>query len=159
MLSVAISADGRFWLSGSKDNTLKLWELATGRCLRTFEGHTNYINSVAITPDGKRVLSGSEDKTLILWYLDWDYEFPEPADWDEGARLYLEIFLILHCPYGEDGISRVGKPLWNEADFEKLLEDLSYRGYGWLRPEGVRRELEEMTANWQGPPQLTRESD
>jgi hypothetical protein len=35
-----------------------------------------------------------------------------------------------------------------------LLEILSYGGYGWLRPEGVRRELEKMAAAWTGPPPL-----
>ena len=35
-----------------------------------------------------------------------------------------------------------------------LLEELKVRGYGWLRPEGVRQKLEEMTANWTGPPLL-----
>ena len=39
--SVALSADGRWALSGSYDNTLRLWEVASGRCVRTFEGHTN----------------------------------------------------------------------------------------------------------------------
>jgi len=150
--SVAISPDGRFALSGSWDKTLCLWDLATVQCLRTLKGHTSYVNSVAISPDGSFALSGSWDKNLRLWGFDWEYEFPEPADWDEGARPYLEFFLTLHCPYGEDGISRVGKPSWNEADFKKLLDDLSYRGYGWLRPEGVRRELEKMTREWQGPP-------
>ena len=118
------------------------------------KGHTSYVNSVSISPDGSFALSGSWDKNLRLWGFDWEYEFPEPADWDEGARPYLEFFLTLHCPYGEDGISRVGKPSWNDDDFKKLLEDLSYRGYGWLHPKGVRRELEKMTREWQGPPPL-----
>ena len=99
-------------------------------------------------------MSGSHDETIRLYEFDWDYEFPGWSDWDEGARPYLEIFLTMHCPYGPDGLSRVGKPVWNNEDFEKLLKDLQYRGYGWLRPEGVRKKLEEMTANWQGPPPL-----
>ena len=37
---------------------------------------------------------------------------------------------------------------------QRLLRELGLRGYGWLRPEGVRRKLEEMTANWQEPPLL-----
>jgi len=121
---------------------------------KTITGHTNGVDSVAISADGRYGLSGSSFEPLRLWEFVWQYEFPEPADWDEGARPYLEIFLTLHCPYGDDGISRVGKPIWNEGDFNKLLEDLQLRGFGWLRPEGVRKKLEEMTANWQGPPSL-----
>ncbi len=67
MSSVCLSPDGRFALSGSEDKTLKLWEVATGRCLRTFKGHTHYVFSVCLSPDGRFALSGSEDKTLKLW--------------------------------------------------------------------------------------------
>jgi WD40 repeat protein/serine/threonine protein kinase len=142
--SVAFSPDGRYALSGSWDKTLRLWDAATGQEVRRFEGHTDDVNSVAFSPDGHYSLSGSSDQTLRLWELDWEWDFPAPADWDEGARPYLDIFLTLHTPYGPDGLSRVGKPQWTEEDFQKLLQELGYRGYGWLRPEGVRRELEKM---------------
>jgi WD40 repeat protein len=118
--------------------------------VRTFEGHTGSVNSVALSPDGRCALSGSDDNTLRLWELVWDYDFPEAVDWDEGARSYLEMFLTLRCPSGDDGISRVGTPTWKDEDFAQLLADLQYRGYGWLRPEGVRRELEKMTREWKG---------
>jgi len=142
--SVAFSPDGRYALSGSADGTVRLWDAATGREVRCFEGHTDDVNSVAFSPDGRYALSGSWDKTVRLWELDWELEFPDPADWDEGARPYLDIFLTLHTPYAPDSLSRVGKPQWTEEDFQKLLQELGYRGYGWLRPEGVRRELEKM---------------
>jgi hypothetical protein len=53
---------------------------------------------------------------------------------------------------GEDGFTCVAKPAWTVADFQNLLTDLQYRVFGWLRPKGVRRQLEKMTAEWQGPP-------
>ena len=152
--SVAISPDGRLALSGSNDATLRLWDLATGRCLRTFEGHTHYVRPVTFSSDGQMALSGSGDNTLRLWEFDWEYEFPDKADWDEGARPYLEIFLTLHCRCEDDGLTPVGKPQWIDDDFQHLITQLQQRGFGWLRPEGVRRELEKMTANWQGPPPL-----
>jgi len=61
------SPDGKFALSASFDNTLKLWDLASGRELRSFAGHTDYVHSVAFSPDGTLALSGSSDKTLKLW--------------------------------------------------------------------------------------------
>jgi WD40 repeat protein/serine/threonine protein kinase len=67
--SVAISPDARSGLSGSSDDTLRLWDLATGECLRTLEGHTRGVQSVAISPDGRWALSGSNDETLRLWDL------------------------------------------------------------------------------------------
>ena len=66
--SVAYSPDGRTILSGSRDRTLKLWDVATGREIRTFIGHTDLIwGGVAYSPDGQKVLSGSVDKTIKLW--------------------------------------------------------------------------------------------
>jgi WD40 repeat protein/predicted Ser/Thr protein kinase len=65
--SVAFSPDGAYALSGSDDNTLKLWDIKTGKCLQTMEGHTNAVRSVAFSPDGAYALSGSWDNTLKLW--------------------------------------------------------------------------------------------
>jgi WD40 repeat protein len=65
--SVAFSPDGRYALSGSFDKTMKLWEVSSGREIRTFQGHTESISSVAFSPDGRYALSGSSDKTLKLW--------------------------------------------------------------------------------------------
>ena len=67
--SIAFSADGRKALSGSLDDTLKLWNLASGKLIRTFKGHSSAVYSVAFSPDGRKALSGSYDSTLKLWDL------------------------------------------------------------------------------------------
>ena len=41
------------------DNTLKVWDLESGRELRTLEGHSDCVNGVAVTPDGRRAVSAS----------------------------------------------------------------------------------------------------
>ena len=64
---IRFTPDGRRLLSGSWDNTLKLWAVGNGREIRAFQGHSHDVNAVAIAPDGHRVLSGSWDKTLKLW--------------------------------------------------------------------------------------------
>ena len=67
VFSVAFSPDGRFVLIGSQDLTARLWDVATGKQIRFFEGHTDWINSVTFSPDGRFVLTGSWDKTARLW--------------------------------------------------------------------------------------------
>ena len=67
--SVCISPDGRYGLSGSEDRTIRLWELATGRCLRTFAVLKDRVNSVCISPDGRYGLSGSSDGYSLLLEL------------------------------------------------------------------------------------------
>jgi WD40 repeat protein len=64
--SVAFSPDGRTALSGSRDRTMKLWDLATGNEIRTF-AHKDDVLSVAFSPDRRAVLSGSSDALLRLW--------------------------------------------------------------------------------------------
>ena len=64
---VAITADGRWVVSGSRDNTVRVWEVKSGNCLATLEGHTAYVLGVAMTADGRRVVSGSHDKTVRVW--------------------------------------------------------------------------------------------
>jgi WD40 repeat protein len=58
---------GRFIVSGSHDNTLKVWDAVTGIELRTYSGHTNGLNSAAFSPDGQLIASGDRDGTLKLW--------------------------------------------------------------------------------------------
>jgi WD40 repeat protein len=65
--SVVFSPDSRFALSGSEDHTLILWDVGTGKELRSFAGHTDEVFAVAFAPDGRFALSGSKDKSLKLW--------------------------------------------------------------------------------------------
>ncbi|HLA12065.1 MAG TPA: caspase family protein [Pyrinomonadaceae bacterium] len=65
--SVAFSPDGKILASGSRDYTVKLWDVATGAVLRTLEGHSQWSHSVAFSPDGRTLASGSYDSTIKLW--------------------------------------------------------------------------------------------
>ncbi|KAJ5253778.1 WD40 repeat-like protein [Penicillium chrysogenum] len=67
VLSVAFSPDGQRIVSGSYDNTIKLWDAQTGSELRTLEGHSFSVFSVAFSPDGQSIVSGSYDNTIKLW--------------------------------------------------------------------------------------------
>jgi WD40 repeat protein len=74
IVAVSFSSDAKTLVSASSDNTIKLWNLGTGRNLKTFEGHTDRVMSVALSPDGRRIASTSYEMTVKLW----DVESKDP---------------------------------------------------------------------------------
>lgn len=64
---IAVSPDGTWAVSGSRDRTVRVWDLNTGKCLVLLKGHLNQVNSVAISPNGKWIFSGSLDKSICIW--------------------------------------------------------------------------------------------
>jgi len=67
VFSVSLSPDGGILASGGRDKTIKLWEVNTGKLLKTLEGHTWTIFSISFSPDGKILASGSADTSIKLW--------------------------------------------------------------------------------------------
>ncbi|MCX6328257.1 MAG: WD40 repeat domain-containing protein, partial [Bacteroidia bacterium] len=63
----SISQDGKTLISGDDDNIVTLWDIATGKEVRRFSGHTGDITSLDFSPDGRLIISGSNDKTIRLW--------------------------------------------------------------------------------------------
>ncbi|MGH8594697.1 MAG: WD40 repeat domain-containing protein, partial [Gammaproteobacteria bacterium] len=66
----ALTPDGTRAVSGSYDHTLTVWDLESGRELRTLKGHAGGVIAIALTPDGTRAVSGSYDHTLKVWDLE-----------------------------------------------------------------------------------------
>ncbi|KIM26666.1 hypothetical protein M408DRAFT_72315 [Serendipita vermifera MAFF 305830] len=66
--SVSFSPDGTRIVSGSSDNTIRVWDAETGETLTgPLEGHTDEVSSVSFFPDGTRIISGSFDHTIRVW--------------------------------------------------------------------------------------------
>jgi WD40 repeat protein len=65
--SVSFSPDGSKLASGSRDNTIKIWDMKTHFVEATLEGHANSVSSVSFSPDGSTIASGSGDRTLKIW--------------------------------------------------------------------------------------------
>lgn len=84
--SVAFSPDGKWLLTGSADKILGIWDVQTGKSLKTLHGHTGAIDQVAFSPDGKSALSLSvRDNTLRVWDIENGNEIRSFAD----AKRYL----------------------------------------------------------------------
>ncbi len=68
--AVSFSPDGQYALSGAPNNTIKLWEVVTGREIQTFQSLTEQPISVALSPDGERLVSETSDGIVRLWDVD-----------------------------------------------------------------------------------------
>ena len=66
--SVAFSPDGTRIISGSGDNTIQLWDVASGTAIgEPLKKHSGRVSSVAFSPNGTCIVSGSIDRTIQLW--------------------------------------------------------------------------------------------
>src|SRR5205085_913134 len=69
VLAVALTADGRWAVSGSQDRTVRVWDVGHGVCAAVLTGHTAEVRAVGLSPDGRWAISGGGDGTLRVWDL------------------------------------------------------------------------------------------
>ncbi len=63
----AWSPDNRVLAVGGLDDSVRLWEITSGRIRREYRGHRARASCLAFSPDGRVLVSGSEDTTLLIW--------------------------------------------------------------------------------------------
>ena len=104
---VAFHPDGKRLVSGSLDNTIRQWDLRTGKTIDVRRGHSNAIMGVSYSPDGEWIASGSGDGTVRIWKTD-DSQPPTVLPDNEGT--------VYESRFSPDGlaISTVGdsRNLW-----------------------------------------------
>jgi WD40 repeat protein len=114
---VDFAPDGKTLISSGRDKAFRLWDVASGKQLRKWTEHQNWVEAVRFSPDGKLIVSGGLDRTIRFWESDTGKEVrrlnSNPADAKEFA----------FSPNGKtlfsgmsDGLIR----LWNVADGTEL---------------------------------------
>ena len=88
-------------ISGSKDKTIRVWELQSGACVCEYKGHNASVSNISFNSDGKQIISLSDDwKSEDLTIRKWDFpplqdlidqtreRFKDRPLTDEERRLY-----------------------------------------------------------------------
>ena len=90
---VSVVMCGGKLVSGSFDETIKIWNTATWACERTLTEHSHFVYALVSTPDGGKLLSCSLDKTVKVW---------DTATWACTRTLQCghSVFSLKLCPDG-----------------------------------------------------------
>jgi WD40 repeat protein len=65
--ALTFTPDGKVMISGSRDSTIKFFEMPDLRELRTLKGHTGWVRNLIVSRDGKVLISASDDGTVKMW--------------------------------------------------------------------------------------------
>lgn len=123
--AVVFSPDGNWVASGSFDNTIKIWDMAAGRELRTLNGHTGAVKTLFWSADGRLLISGGNDRTVRIWNAESGLEmrrFDFQVGTVEAAALTADGLKL--AAGGSDGTVL----LWNAANGQELFRFSGHSG-------------------------------
>ena len=130
--SARFSPKGDLIVTGSWDNSAKIWNAQTGQVIRKLEGgHTSFVNTAVFSPDGRFVLTASDDGTAKLWNV----ESGEVAKTLEGHKD--RVRSATFSPTGEFIVttsSDTTARLW-KADSGEFVREFKGHGYAVLCAE------------------------
>jgi WD40 repeat protein len=121
VMALAVSPDGKTLATASYDRTVRLWDMATGKCVRELQGHSDPVRAIAFSPDGLQLASGG-NCFIKTWHV------------KDGAPLrswFGHDALVRSLVYSRDGklLISAGEDrkimVWNAADgaFVRVIEN------------------------------------
>jgi len=66
---IQVDENSQKLITASSNNTIKIFDLNTGHCLKTLYNHQDWVTSILITSDNNKFISGSMDRTIKIWDL------------------------------------------------------------------------------------------
>lgn len=123
VFAVAFSPNGKVVVTGSLDRTIKLWDAATGKEIKTLAGHNEQVLAVAVNPSSQLLASGSSDRTVKLWTMPSDDPTRIFAHADEVNALAISPDGKLLAGAGKDSII-----IWNPADGKQITQLKGHTG-------------------------------
>jgi WD40 repeat protein len=110
VVAAAFSPDSRYAVTGGdgSDKTIKMWDLSTGRLIRTFVGHSAGINAVVFSPDLRYLVSTGTQTRTTRAYVMCDTKDPDIIIWDvstgkELRRLRVQNDCVFSLAFSQDG--------------------------------------------------------
>jgi WD40 repeat protein len=88
LYALVFAPDGKTLASGGGDDTIRLWDSATGKEIRRFVGHKREICDLAFSPDSQQLASASWDRTVRIWDLQSGEELRRFDELDASVVAY-----------------------------------------------------------------------
>lgn len=129
--SIVWSQDGNRLVSGSDDDSIRLWDTSSFAPVGFFRGHEDWVRKIAISPDGSLLASASDDRTVRIWDLRQGSAAVQLLTGHEG-----EVSGLSFSPDGRSLISVAkDRELARAWDLESGLQTLTYHVSGTLFSE------------------------
>ena len=167
--ALAFAPGGQLLASGSRDHSVRLWDLASLQCVERLHGNSSEVWAVAFAPDGQGIISGAKDGTIRLWptnaatrekFYEGDWM---PLKFSQDGRILAAIndqskFVLLNLRTAETEdsfpLGKLPLSLWTGAvsdDFRVLVHPLPEGGlrvWDLQSRKSVDLESHEMPSTW-----------
>src|SRR6266699_1738869 len=118
--------------SASEDQTVQVWDAATGSNPIIYHGHTDYVFAVAWSPDGKLIASGGRDKTVQVWPVPQGAQVVDPAAEGNVFTYRGHTTNVSTVAWSPDG-KRIASGAWDNTvqvwDATTRMTYVTYRGH------------------------------